>query len=101
LQELLIKLPSTSQRHLISNKIPQYFPLIVSPWFYKVAAFNRDLRVKKVSVVSSHASCRASFLGASAKSQKKLLLASSCLPVRLSAWKNSTPTQRIFMKFDI
>jgi len=26
---------------------------------------------------------------------------SVCLPVRLSAWNNSAPTGRIFMKFDI
>jgi hypothetical protein len=32
---------------------------------------------------------------------EKRLLASSCLPVRLSAWNNSVPTGRIFMKFDI
>ena len=32
---------------------------------------------------------------------EKRLLASSCLSVRLSAWNNSVPTERIFMKFDI
>jgi hypothetical protein len=35
------------------------------------------------------------------KIAKKRLLASSCLAVRLSAWYNSAPTGRIFMKFDI
>ena len=33
--------------------------------------------------------------------KKRLLLASSCLSVRRSAWKNSYPTGRIFMKCDI
>jgi hypothetical protein len=38
---------------------------------------------------------------ASSQTCEKRLLASSCLPVRLSAWNNSAPTGRIFMKFDI
>jgi hypothetical protein len=44
----------------------------------------------------------AQFVGAFAK---KRLFATSCLPVRLtvcpSAWNNSAPTERVFMKFDI
>jgi len=32
---------------------------------------------------------------------EKFLLASSCLSVRVSAWGNSAPNERIFMKLDI
>jgi hypothetical protein len=35
------------------------------------------------------------------KVAKKRLFASSCPSVRLSAWKTSAPTERIFIKFDI
>ena len=35
------------------------------------------------------------------KISKKLLLASSCVSVRPSAWNNSAPTGRAFMKIDI
>jgi hypothetical protein len=41
------------------------------------------------------------FLGAFAKNSEKRPIASSFLFVRLSAWNNSAPTGRIFMKFDI
>jgi hypothetical protein len=39
------------------------------------------------------------FLGAYAKLQKAAI--SFVMYVRLSAWKNSAPTGRIFVKFDI
>ena len=45
--------------------------------------------------------CASTFFWARLKNCEKLLLASSCLSVCLSAWKNSAPTGRIFMKFDI
>jgi len=38
---------------------------------------------------------------ARSQSCEKWLLASSCLSVRPSAWNNSAPTRRIFMKFNI
>jgi len=38
--------------------------------------------------------------GAFRKIAKRLILASSCLSVRPSAWKNAAPTGRVFMKFD-
>jgi hypothetical protein len=38
------------------------------------------------------------FLGAFAKSRKVII---SFMSVCMSAWKNSTPTGRSFMKFDI
>jgi len=41
------------------------------------------------------------FLGSFAKLQKAIFLASSCLSVCPSAWNNSAPTERIFIKVDI
>ena len=42
------------------------------------------------------------FLGPSAKSRKATIkLRHVCAPVSSSAWNNSVPTERIFMKFDI
>jgi len=39
--------------------------------------------------------------GALSQNWEKRMLASSCLSVCLSAWNNSAPTGRIFLKFDI
>jgi hypothetical protein len=55
--------------------------------------------MKNVSVVSSRAACRASFLGVCEKLQKAIII--FVMPVSPSVCMEKLGIQRIFMKFDV
>jgi len=54
-----------------------------------------------LTVMTAYRKVTAWFLSAFSKLRKATILASCCLSVCPSAWNNSTPTGRIFVKFDI
>jgi len=83
------------RRVLLFEFVGKYWPrktnvwCCIGPLFYQSA----DLREKKVDLMMN-------LLGAIAKSDLSFVM-SARLYSRPSAWKNSAPTERIVMKFDI